>query len=115
MWYGDYHFNINVQMNYWPTMASNLGECLIPYNDYLKVLAQDVELLLLRLASRVNQEKKMAGLWVVSAPLICLQAWDRKTMLQAGIRLAPRGRCLIPMSIICIQEISLICRNFILL
>ncbi|WP_242828400.1 glycosyl hydrolase family 95 catalytic domain-containing protein [Mediterraneibacter gnavus] len=40
MWYGDYHFNINVQMNYWPTMASNLGECLIPYNDYLKVLAQ---------------------------------------------------------------------------
>ena len=32
-WYGDYHFNINVQMNYWPTMASNLGECMKPYND----------------------------------------------------------------------------------
>lgn len=39
-WGGDYHFNINVQMNYWPTMASNLGECLIPYNDYLEVLRQ---------------------------------------------------------------------------
>ena len=27
-WYGDYHFNINVQMNYCYTMASNLsGMC----------------------------------------------------------------------------------------
>ena len=39
-WGGDYHFNINVQMNYWPTMASNLGECHIPYNDYLNVLRE---------------------------------------------------------------------------
>lgn len=37
-WGGDYHFNINVQMNYWPTMASNLAECHIPYNEYLRVL-----------------------------------------------------------------------------
>lgn len=37
-WGGDYHFNINIQMNYWPTMASNLGECLLPYQDYLDVL-----------------------------------------------------------------------------
>lgn len=39
-WGGDYHFNINVQMNYWPTMASNLGECLLPYNDYLEELRE---------------------------------------------------------------------------
>ena len=39
-WGGDYHFNINIQMNYWPTMASNLGECLLPYNDYLDVLRE---------------------------------------------------------------------------
>lgn len=39
-WGGDYHFNINIQMNYWPTMASNLGECHIPYNDYLAVLRE---------------------------------------------------------------------------
>ena len=39
-WYGDYHFNINVQMNYWPTMASNLGECMKPYNDFLNVLKE---------------------------------------------------------------------------
>ena len=37
-WGGDYHFNINIQMNYWPTMASNLDECLLPYIDYLNVL-----------------------------------------------------------------------------
>ncbi len=37
-WGGDYHFNINIQMNYWPTMASNLGECLLPYNEYLEAL-----------------------------------------------------------------------------
>lgn len=39
-WGGDYHFNINVQMNYWPTMASNLAECHVPYNDYLNVLRE---------------------------------------------------------------------------
>ena len=39
-WGGDYHFNINIQMNYWPTMASNLGECLLPYQDYLDVLRE---------------------------------------------------------------------------
>ena len=39
-WGGDYHFNINIQMNYWPTMASNLGECLLPYEEYLEVLRE---------------------------------------------------------------------------
>lgn len=39
-WGGDYHFNINVQMNYWPTMASNLAECQLPYNEYLEVLRE---------------------------------------------------------------------------
>lgn len=39
-WGGDYHFNINIQMNYWPTMASNLGECLLPYEKYLEVLRE---------------------------------------------------------------------------
>ena len=39
-WFGDYHFNINIQMNYWPTMTANLCECMAPYNEYLKVLRQ---------------------------------------------------------------------------
>jgi alpha-L-fucosidase 2 len=38
-WYGDYHFNINLQMNYWPAMSGNLAECmpsLIEYVDSLR-------------------------------------------------------------------------------
>ena len=37
-WYGDYHFNINLQMNYWPTMSTNLAECLVPLNDFIQTL-----------------------------------------------------------------------------
>ena len=33
-WGCDYHHNINVQMNYWPTGIANLSECFLPYIDY---------------------------------------------------------------------------------
>ncbi len=33
-WGSDYHHNINVQMNYWPTGIANLAECFIPYSNY---------------------------------------------------------------------------------
>jgi len=29
-WNGDYHLNINVQMNYWPAEVSGLGDCHLP-------------------------------------------------------------------------------------
>jgi alpha-L-fucosidase 2 len=29
-WNGDYHLNINLQMNYWPVDSTNLGECIEP-------------------------------------------------------------------------------------
>ena len=35
-WGADYHHNINVQMNYWPSGIANLAECFIPYIDYAK-------------------------------------------------------------------------------
>ena len=35
-WAADYHHNINVQMNYWPSGIANLAECFIPYIDYAK-------------------------------------------------------------------------------
>lgn len=35
-WGSDYHHNINVQMNYWPSEIANLSECFIPYIDYAK-------------------------------------------------------------------------------
>jgi len=33
-WGCDYHHNINVQMNYWPSGIANLSECFLPYIDY---------------------------------------------------------------------------------
>lgn len=38
-WTGDYHFNVNVQMNYWPVYVANLaevGETMVEYMDDLR-------------------------------------------------------------------------------
>ncbi|MBC2593672.1 glycoside hydrolase family 95 protein [Ruficoccus amylovorans] len=37
-WYSDYHYNINVQMNYWMAETANLSECHLPYFDLLEGL-----------------------------------------------------------------------------
>lgn len=37
-WGADYHFNVNVQMNYWPAMITNLAETQVPFNDYVESL-----------------------------------------------------------------------------
>ncbi|MBL8763629.1 MAG: glycoside hydrolase family 95 protein [Phycisphaerae bacterium] len=34
-WAGDYHSNINLQMNYWPAETTNLAECHRPLIDYV--------------------------------------------------------------------------------
>lgn len=39
-WSSDYHINVNLQMNYWPTYASNLVECAIPLIDYVESLRE---------------------------------------------------------------------------
>ncbi|WP_461106747.1 glycosyl hydrolase family 95 catalytic domain-containing protein [Tessaracoccus terricola] len=38
-WSADYHVNINLQMNYWPALSSNLAETTGPYLDYVANLA----------------------------------------------------------------------------
>lgn len=38
MWACDYHLNINLQMNYWPTFAGNLTECDAPLIRYIESL-----------------------------------------------------------------------------
>lgn len=35
-WHGDYHSNINVQMNYWPAESTNLSECHLPFFDLIR-------------------------------------------------------------------------------
>ncbi len=37
-WFGDYHFDINIQMNYWLAELCNLSECHEPYFDYVEAL-----------------------------------------------------------------------------
>jgi len=37
-WNSDYHININVQMNYWPTEVTNLSECHEPFFDLVSNL-----------------------------------------------------------------------------
>ena len=34
-WSSDYHMNVNLQMNYWPTYSTNLSECALPLIDYV--------------------------------------------------------------------------------
>jgi len=34
-WAGDYHSNINLEMNYWPAEPANLAECHVPFIDYV--------------------------------------------------------------------------------
>ena len=34
-WRSDYHTDVNVQMNYWLADQANLGECFLPYADWL--------------------------------------------------------------------------------
>ncbi|MDF7799582.1 glycoside hydrolase family 95 protein [Pontiellaceae bacterium B1224] len=42
-WNSDYHFNINFQMNYWPSLTCNLSECALPYYDYVESLVPSGE------------------------------------------------------------------------
>ena len=37
-WCCDYHFNVNLQMNYWPAYVANLAETALPYIDFVNSL-----------------------------------------------------------------------------
>ena len=37
-WNADYHTNINIQMNYWPTQPTNLSPCHLPMVEYVRSL-----------------------------------------------------------------------------
>jgi alpha-L-fucosidase 2 len=38
-WRGDYHSNINIQMNYWPAELTNLSECHVPLFNFVAAQA----------------------------------------------------------------------------
>lgn len=39
-WASDYHMNVNLQMNYWPTYNTNMAECASPLIDYIDSLRE---------------------------------------------------------------------------
>jgi len=39
-WNGDYHLNINAQMNHWPVEIGNLSELHGPFIDLIKTIAE---------------------------------------------------------------------------
>ena len=42
-WRIDYHNNINLQMNYWPALTTNLTECAEPLTDFIRLLEKPGE------------------------------------------------------------------------
>jgi alpha-L-fucosidase 2 len=40
-WNSDYHVNINIQMNYWPSEITNLSECHIPFLEFIGELREN--------------------------------------------------------------------------
>lgn len=42
-WNVDYHNNINLQMNYWPALTTNLSECAEPLTDFIRLLEKPGE------------------------------------------------------------------------
>jgi alpha-L-fucosidase 2 len=42
-WRGDFHSNINLQMNYWPTETANLSDCHLPLMRFIEGTAREGE------------------------------------------------------------------------
>jgi alpha-L-fucosidase 2 len=57
-WAGDYHSNINLEMNYWPAEPANLAECHRPFIDYATSIRE---------VSRKNTRRKYGNVrgWTV--------------------------------------------------
>lgn len=40
IWQSDFHFNINLQMMYWPAFVTNMAECADPLIDYIESITE---------------------------------------------------------------------------
>lgn len=63
-WTGDYHFNVNIQMNYWPVYATNLAECGTTMVDYMENLREPGRLTAERVHGIENATTKKNGFTV---------------------------------------------------
>ena len=97
-WMGDYHLNINLQMNYWPAGNTGLSECFEPLARWVKELAKPGAQ-----TARVHYNAggwvahHVANVWGVTAPgpkrgvhmleaesaaFICQNIWDHYAFTQ---------------------------------
>ena len=90
-WNSDYHLNINLQMNYWPSEVANLSECALPLFDLLDSLREPG-----RKTAQIHYGSKgfvahhitdgygftvpgdgaQWGLWPMGAAWLCLHLWE---------------------------------------
>ncbi|HEX2977221.1 MAG TPA: glycoside hydrolase family 95 protein [Bacteroidales bacterium] len=90
-WSADYHININIQMNYWPSEITNLGELQEPFIDFIDALRPDAR----RTAGEVYGMKGIVahyttdvwhfteptgnigyGMWPMGIAWSCQNIWD---------------------------------------
>lgn len=90
-WSADYHININIQMNYWPSEITNLGELQEPFIDFIDALRPDAR----RTAKEVYGMKGIVahyttdvwhfteptgsigyGMWPMGIAWSCQNIWD---------------------------------------
>lgn len=73
-WSADYHINVNIQMNYWPSEITNLGELQEPFIDFIDDLRPNAR----RTASEVYGMKGIVAhyttdVWHFTEPLGAIQ------------------------------------------
>ena len=90
-WSADYHININIQMNYWPSEITNLGELQLPFVDFIDAMRPNAR----RTAKEVYGMKGIAahyttdvwhyteplgairyGMWPMGIAWSCQNIWD---------------------------------------
>lgn len=90
-WSADYHININIQMNYWPSWITNLGELQEPFIDFIDAMRPAAR----RTASEVYGMKGIVahyttdvwhyteplgairyGMWPMGIAWSCQNIWD---------------------------------------
>ncbi|PIN05918.1 Alpha-L-fucosidase [Handroanthus impetiginosus] len=75
-WDGAPHLNINLQMNYWPSLSCNLKECQEPLFDYISSLAVNGQK-----TAKVNYEARgwvahhVSDIWAKTSPQHGLPRW----------------------------------------
>ena len=59
-WASDYHMNVNLQMNYWPTYSTNLAECATPLVNYVDSLREPGRITAAVYAGVMSEENEAA-------------------------------------------------------